>query len=124
MRHRIGLLLGVALCWSAGAVFGQPAASAAPLDCGLGPVSKTFGGVSWLVYACSDRRSVVLMSAPGSPAMPFYFMFSADGSRHRLIGEGTGNKVVTDRAYRELQALPEAEIRKLFVQAESAGPQK
>jgi hypothetical protein len=125
MRRRFVSLVGPALCGLAGSALSQVAASAsAPLDCGTGPVTKPFGGVPWLVYGCSDQRSVVLMSAPGSPAMPFYFMFSASGSAHRLIGEGTGNKAATDRAYEELKLLSEAQIRQLFGQAKSAARPK
>jgi hypothetical protein len=56
--------------------------------------------------------------------MPFYFMFSANGSGHRLIGEGTGSKAATDKAYKELKAFSEAQIQQLFAEAMNAAPQK
>jgi hypothetical protein len=56
--------------------------------------------------------------------MPFYFMFSANGSAHKLIGEGTGSKAVADRAYKELKALSEQQIQQLYVEASSVPPQK
>lgn len=43
------------------------------LNCDIGPGTKTFGKSSWLVYSCTDNKSLVMVSAPGSPAVPFYF---------------------------------------------------
>jgi hypothetical protein len=84
--------------------------AAPPLNCGVGPVTRVFGSVPWLVYSCNDATSVVLVSAPGSPAMPFYFIFSLEGSAYRLRGEGTGSKAATDAALRDLQALSASDV--------------
>lgn len=125
MKQWLIALLGMTLGSFAGLASAQAiTGSSAPLDCSRGPVSETYGAASWWVYACSDQRSVVLMSAPGSPAAPFYFMFSADGSRYRLSGEGTGSKAITDQACQELTLLSEAQIQQLFVLAASAAAQK
>jgi hypothetical protein len=84
--------------------------AAPPLNCDVGPVAKVFGSVPWLVYSCNDASSVVLVSAPGSPAMPFYFAFSLEGSAYTLRGEGTGAKAATDAALKELQALSASDV--------------
>jgi hypothetical protein len=84
-----------------------------PLQCDVGPVTKVFGSVPWLVYSCNDASSVVLVSAPSSPAMPFYFIFTLEGGAYRLRGEGTGSKAVTDASLKELQALSAADILSL-----------
>ena len=42
------------------------------LNCARGPAERSFGGSQWLVYACDDDHSVVVVSAPGSVAMPFH----------------------------------------------------
>jgi hypothetical protein len=84
--------------------------AAAPLNCDVGPVTKVFGSVPWLVYSCNDATSIVLVSAPGSAAAPFYFTFSLEGSAYRLRGEGAGSKAATDAAAKELQALSASEI--------------
>ena len=81
-----------------------------PLQCDVGPVTKVFGSVPWLVYSCNDASSVVLISAPGSPATPFYFMFPLEGTTYRLRGEGTGSKAATDAALKDLQALSATDI--------------
>jgi hypothetical protein len=85
-------------------------AQSAPLACDRGPIEKVFGGTRWLVYSCSDGRSVVLVSAPGSPASPFYFMFSRENGSYNLHGEGTGNKAATDATLAELKKLVTADI--------------
>jgi hypothetical protein len=105
-------MLGLALLVGSTASAGPPG-----LNCALGPAAKTFGGSQWLVYACDDNHSVVVVSAPGSPAMPFFFMFSFGNGRYRLQGEGTGEKVATDAAYKQLSVLTESDIRNLFEEA-------
>lgn len=84
------------------------------LDCSRGPVERSFGGSQWLVYACDDGHSVVVVSAPGSAAMPFYFIFAYASGAYRLSGEGTGDKTVTDLAYKQLSALKGPDIQNLF----------
>ena len=61
--------------------------TAAPLQCDIGPITKEFGSVPWLLYSCDDGKSLVVISAPGSPAAPFYFMFSPEGRGYHLSGE-------------------------------------
>lgn len=92
-------------------------AAESQLNCDVGPVNKTFGGTRWLVYACNDNRSVVAVSAPGNPAMPFYFMFAHNDSGYRLVGEGTGDKKATEAAYQELNKLKDKDIMSLVAEA-------
>ena len=87
--------------------------AAQPLQCDVGPVMKVFGSVPWLVYSCNDASSLVVVSAPGSPASPFYFTFSLEGTAYRLRGEGTGSKTATDAALKDLQVLSAADIQGL-----------
>jgi hypothetical protein len=94
------------------------AAQAAPaVDCRIGPVEKTFGGTKWLVYGCDDKTSVVVVTAPGNPAMPFYFFFSRTPAGYHLQGEGTGNKTFTDAAYTDLSALTDSDIAAMGAEA-------
>ncbi|MGH8290209.1 MAG: hypothetical protein ACREV7_14485 [Steroidobacteraceae bacterium] len=87
------------------------------LNCRLGPLQRTFAKVPWHVYGCDDRHSMVIVTAPGNPAMPFYFLFVWTGHGYVLHGEGTGNKAVTDSALSELKAFSEADITRLYAQA-------
>jgi len=86
----------------------------APLNCETGPLSKTFGQTNWLVYACDDEHSLVVVSAEGNPAMPFYFMFAWKGGAYELHGEGTGNKKATQAAFDELSKLDISAIEALL----------
>lgn len=87
-------------------------------------MSKTFGATQWLVYSCDDGYSIVVVSAPGNPAMPFYFIFSREGAGYRLEGEGTGRKEVTAAAFEDLKRLPASEIEALVAQTKAAPGQK
>jgi hypothetical protein len=97
-----------------------PAASeerkAQQLKCDIGSVSKTYGKTQWLVYSCDDSRTVVIVAAPGNPAMPFYFMFSPHENGYQLSGEGTGQKDTADAAFNELHGLSERDIATLIEQ--------
>lgn len=84
------------------------------LKCDIGPVVKTYGMTQWLVYCCDDKRTVVIVSAPGNPAMPFYFTFFPYENGYRLSGEGTGRKDTTAAAFEELKALSERDIAALI----------
>jgi len=84
------------------------------LACERGPVTKTYGKSQWLVYSCSDERTLVFISAPGSPAFPFYFSYFPEKSGYRLAGEGTGDKAATAAANKELEALTPAAIGALI----------
>jgi hypothetical protein len=76
-----------------------------PLKCDIGPVNKTYGETQWLVYGCDDDKSVVIVSAPGNPAEPFYFTVLTHKDRYQVSGEGLGKKGVTDKALRDLESL-------------------
>jgi hypothetical protein len=86
------------------------------MSCNVGPVNKTYGGTKWLVFSCSDSQSLVVVSAPGSAAAPFYFLFAADSTGYDLKGEGTGNRAATDAAYKDLSALSVPAIRALIAE--------
>ena len=88
-------------------------ALAVPLSCDVGPATKTFGGAPWLIYSCNDSSTVIVVSAPGSPAAPFYISLSFENGAYRIRGEGTGAKSVTDAALLQLQALSTLDIQAL-----------
>ena len=100
--------------------FAQQAGDKAPtLDCSTGPVSRNFDATPWLVYACSDGKSVVAVTASGSPASPSYFMLYPKDGKYVVVGEGTGPKGLTDRAYSELSRLAEQDVAGLISVAKS-----
>ena len=91
-----------------------------PMDCKVGPIEKTYGGSNWLVYGCSDGKSVVIVAPPNSPASPFYFSLTPD----RLFGEGTGNTNATDAAYAEIHALTSDDLAELVRETQATASKK
>jgi hypothetical protein len=83
------------------------------LKCEVGPVAKSYGGTNWLLYACDDGHSIVIVSGQGNPATPFYFMFSWKDGAYRLHGEGTGDKKATQAAFDDLSKLDKSGIERL-----------
>jgi hypothetical protein len=75
--------------------------------------------VPWLLYSCDDGKSLVAVSAPGSKAAPFYFIFSHTDTGYHLSGEGTGDKARTDAALSELKALRDAQIVALIAETKA-----
>jgi hypothetical protein len=90
-------------------------------SCDVGPLTRTYGKTDWLLYSCNNQKAegnamLVLVSAPGSPAMPFVFFYYIKDGGYRLYGEGTGDKGATRAALDELQQLTESDIADLIVQ--------
>src|SRR5688500_168789 len=87
-----------------------------PLKCETGPLRKEYGQTHWLVYACDDKHSLVLVSAEGNPASPFYFMFVWKDGAYVLHGEGTGKKDATQAAYDELSQLSKESVEAIVLE--------
>jgi hypothetical protein len=98
------------------AIGGESASTPPPMNCDIGPVNKTYGKTEWFVYSCSDGRTVVLVSAPGNPAMPFVFMFHPREDGYQLHGEGAGKKEATAATFNDLKTLSERDIKALIEQ--------
>ena len=81
------------------------------LVCDRGPFStKTFGGTQWQIYGCTDNRSVAIVTAPGSPAIPFYFLLAWVNGVYTVSGEGTGRRDLTAKAYNDIVKLTRPQI--------------
>ncbi len=97
-----------------------PSSAGGPVDCKVGPIEKTYGGSKWLVYGCSDGKSVVFVAPPNRPASPFYFSLTPD----RLFGEGTGNTNATDAAYAEIRTLTSGDLAELVRETQATASKK
>src|ERR1044071_6577876 len=85
--------------------------SQAKLLCERGPCStKAFGGTQWQIYGCNDNRSVAIVTAPGNPAIPFYFLLAWVNGVYTVSGEGTGRRDLTAKAYNDLIKLNRQQI--------------
>jgi hypothetical protein len=118
MTSKASVLL---LCFSTFCVW-SAAAQQPTLDCDVGPLTKTYGSTPWLVYGCSDGKSVVFVTPSDSPAAPFYFMLYPKDGRYVVVGEGTGSKIHTDRAYAELTKLTAEDAAALIAAAKAQRP--
>jgi hypothetical protein len=87
---------------------GQP-----KLNCTSGPLNRNYGKTRWYVYGCDDGHSIVVVTASGSPALPFYFFFVWGPKGFDLHGEGTGSKKLTDAAFEDLKTLTDTAVQRL-----------
>ena len=90
------------------------------LSCDVGPLHRNYGKTDWLVYSCDDTRSVVVVSAEGNPAIPFYFIVyvEPDGTM-KLYGEGNGDKSASEATYDELKQLFQSDVAALVVHSQA-----
>jgi hypothetical protein len=88
------------------------------MECVVGPFTKTFGKTEWLVYGCGDGRSVLVVPAPGNPAMQFYFLLSPQDEEVEIHGEGMGSKDATEAAYKDLEKLSVEQIAALYSESQ------
>jgi hypothetical protein len=101
---------------------GVPAANERPqLDCHIGPVTKSYGKTDWLVYSCSDNRSIVVVAKPENPAFEFYFILVPSPNKVGLYGEGVGDKAATESAFQDLKLLSAADIAALVAETKAVG---
>lgn len=89
------------------------------LTCDRGGQVGKYGGTDWIVYGCSDGKTLAFVATQGNPASPFYFMLTPKDGNYQLYGEGNGDKKLTDAAYAELKSLTPAQIDALL---SSRGP--
>jgi hypothetical protein len=115
----IPLLIALSFAFGAAPRAVAAAAPDKPLSCNIGPVTRSYGGGQWLVYGCSDGKSVVLVTAQGNPGFPFVFSFLYTSKGMTLYGEGNGDKKATDAAFKELQPLSQTDVAALFQQAKA-----
>ena len=84
------------------------------MECNIGPLKKNYGKTNWLVYSCSDKKTLVIATDKGNPAMPFYFMWYIKDGTYNLHGEGTGNKKHTKAAFEQIKLLSKKKIEEII----------
>lgn len=92
----------------------QAATTLADQQCKTGPITRTFGKVPWLVYSCDDKKSLVLISGPGNPATPAFFVMNPVGDGYDIQNKGSGNQAISTAAYQDLKNLSANEIAELI----------
>jgi hypothetical protein len=109
----VALCMGALLSGSANSKGGLT--PRAPVRCDIGPITKTYGDGPWLVYACDDSHSVMLISA--NPAQSFQFNFHWQGGEYRFSGSGTAQKPEIAAALEEIRVLSQSDIETLYSEA-------
>ena len=97
----------------------EPPSAQQPAICDIGPIPKSFGGTDWDVYSCRDVKMIVATSAPGNPAMPFYFALTLKDGSYELVGEGTGSKAATAPAADALSKLTLTDIESIIAETKA-----
>ena len=120
MDRRIGLAC-IAVC-TAFQTTAVNAGGTPKLSCERGGGISRYGGTEWMVYGCSDNKTLLFITAQGNPATPFYFILAPKGGGYQLFGEGSGDKRLTDAAYTEIHALKPAQIASLLATHRADGP--
>jgi hypothetical protein len=111
----IATLMALALLAAPQDAAAQPAAP--KMDCAKGPATKTYAGLPWLAYGCSDNASVLLMATGDSPAAPYRFLLSlADDGKYAVTGGGTGDKAIAENAYANLKTMSQDQLKALATQ--------
>ena len=96
-------------------------ATGSELSCKQGPITRSFAGSEWHVYACDDQRSVVVTIAKSTPRLPFfYFHVTPLANGVEVVGEGNGEKTLTEPVYKELSKLRPGDVASLVAEASRA----
>ena len=90
-----------------------------PLQCMAGPIHRSFGGTVWLAYGCADHATLIVVSAPGNPAMPFIFKLSKTDDGVSISGEGNGDQRATAPAFEDLKTVSRAALTEMIEEAEA-----
>ena len=94
------------------------------MQCDIGPLKKIYGKTNWLAYGCSDKKTLVIATDKGNPAMPFYFMWYLKDGKYNLHGEGTGNKKYTKAAFEQIKLLSSSNIAEIIKNTYLIKPRK
>jgi hypothetical protein len=104
---------------------GTPPLSLSQVNCGIGPVAKSYRGTPWLVYGCDDGRSIRMVAASGSLLEGCVITLQYDnGLYHRKLDHAGGSNThviaAALRAFSEVAALSASYIETLFAETKLA----
>src|SRR5690348_9204424 len=91
------------------------------VDCKAGPLTKTYGGLSWLVYGCTDQRSILVVSNHGEPTTSEYIMLAPASHGVQVVSEGWGDTGVGNAAFEQLKRMSAKDLGALVAEASRAG---
>ena len=89
--------------------------------CTTGPVTKTYGGSTWLVYGCADGRSVLVISNQGDQNTSEYVMLSPARTGVQVVSEGWGDVGNGNAAFAQLKGMSATDLESLLAETSEAG---
>ena len=113
-------VIAAALLSGAGQDPASPASLAVPVTCNAGPLEREYGGLTWLVFACSNG-GVIFGGKPDTVAASSLFIWGPKGDGYELTLEtGLEDRSPLADAETELGALTFADLQTLVAEARSA----
>jgi len=91
------------------------------IACKTGPVTRTFGGQSWLVYSCADRHSILVVSNHGDPPTSEYIMLSPVRDHVEVVGEGWATGTGGNTAFAEMKDMSARQLGVLVAETRGLG---
>lgn len=89
------------------------------IACTTGPVTKAYGGMSWLVYGCADARSVLVVR-DGDSQSSEYIMLSPARKGVRVVSEGWGEEGNGNPVFAKFKAMSASDLRALLAETRGA----
>jgi|GEM_PF-6557448 len=97
-----------------------PAPLAVPITCATGPVERVYGGLTWLVFGCSNG-AVLFGGKPETVAASSLFMWAPSGDGYELTLESNlEDRAPLVDATTELAALTPTDLQALLAAARDA----
>jgi len=89
------------------------------LACEAGPLTRTYGGVSWLVYGCADKRSILVVSNH-DPRSSEYIMLAPLRNGVQVVSEGWSEEDAGNAAFAELKRMSARQLGQLVAETRNA----
>ncbi|HEX6614534.1 MAG TPA: hypothetical protein VF022_11775 [Rhodanobacteraceae bacterium] len=80
-------------------------------------MTRTYGGVSWLVYGCADKHSILVVSSHGTSE---YIMISPSHDGVQVVSEGWSVGSAGDAAFAELKRMSARQLDELAAETRQA----
>ena len=99
-----------------GAAQDTPSAPPTTVTCASGPIEREYGGLSWLVFSCTNG-GVVFGGKPETPASSSMFVWAPSANGYELTLETRlTDKTPLQAAQTELSALTVADLQALIAE--------
>lgn len=88
--------------------------------CETGPLVRAFGGHDWVVYACNDDASMIIMAPPETEAGRSFLFLGAGADGYDIAAEADGDRAITQAARDEIASMSTRELAGLLAEVRLA----